>query len=574
VTTLSEDEAAINPRVREWFPAIWGQYVMWDVYTKRPTSQQQLNLVWQVELPSGTSKSAALGAARQLFAEYSSFNTIFKVDSSGCLQQGILEDGPLPISWQEHPPDRQMAEIVDQTRTELTASIANLTRERASAAVILGRDGVARFAVLKLPHINGDLQSIKLAGDRLLAILENPDSEPPAGDQPRQIAAWQHGEHGDQANRRAVRHVDKQLRAASRGAFLRPLLEGERVRFQRAVLRSPAGRQAVIQLRTAYRASFPAVVLAATAIALHAHSGVPRLPFQFVSGNRFRRETRGSVASLSQAIMAVVPVEENEFSQLLRQTERASLEAMRFGEYDPRLIAPVAEAACAEIGVVVDTNCMFNASVADLAELELPSAPADEVLTPTTFAWVDELDDESMTFYIRHRMRATHLDLALLIDTRRLTRTEGETLAWGIERILVAAATGCTWVADLAEASGIDRVPAQEGDVLVDGCPVSLPAVQAMLGACLEAAEVGVETCEGEGSDVRLVAHLSFAGDSLLTLEDIHARVMSRLPNHPECVAPLHYVVHPVGDSTRSDWWRGRPVLATGSGRPVPTPAV
>jgi hypothetical protein len=131
----------------------------------------------------------------------------------------------------------------------------------------------------------------------------------------------------------------------------------------------------------------------------------------------------------------------------------------------------------------------------------------------------------------------------------------------GVERLVVASATGPVAIADVPAVSGITPVRRGSGWLHHRCGWVELAAVQRLLDDVLDT-PARVFTVDGA-----LVAYV--AADETVPPHEVHARCVAGLDGRYTTIAPERYVIcgQSPGNPDDLDAWAALPVLATGSGR-------
>jgi hypothetical protein len=439
------------------------------------------------------------------------------------------------------------------------------------AAEVVADGNAPQVAAMVFHHLAIDLTGVALLNAQIATLLTEPGQRVvrPRVHQPLDQTAAECSPGGRRRAEAASRHWAKVLMSMPQCNF--PLPHDDRREPGRPLAGWLWSRGAAIALphvvaRTGV--SSPIVVLAALAAVLTARSGQPHCVMQALSNNRFEPRLRDYVGVLAaDGLVSIEDANSAGFDDVVVRTGTAMLQAGLCSPIDPVEKANLIEAAQHRRGIHYARYCTFNdVSTAYTPRLTVPPAlgdpaAAEHVLAETRLVWLDwPHASEMLGFRLLQKDEGFHLG-AIARDRSQIGRAEMELLLRGVERLLVAAATGDV---DLRSLAGVP--PRARGGQwrMVDRCWVEMPEAQRLLQ---DAVRSPLARVFAEQGDTVVVGYLP-AG-LVASPRAAHDACVALLPGRSTAMAPHRYVICDgvPADPDQQAGWRDLHVLATGDGR-------
>jgi len=333
-------------------------------------------------------------------------------------------------------------------------------------------------------------------------------------------------------------------------------------------LSSVAAAIAVRQVAARTRTSRPSIVLAAICAVIARRVSYRELVFPLVSGNRFGRHLVNYVGSLAQSPFVTIEIGGRSFDELAGHTWMRAAEASRHARYDTARQAAMDKLTEHERGLRLSYGPVFNSLVPEswsglTAGVGLQPEEFEVALARTELRWrpmpVSTLPIRFTLSQVDGRLR---LD-AWGGDAGLVPRAEAESVLLAVERLLVAAAHGDVPFARMPEIIGLEPLAGTPDRILVDSCWVEVADVQRLVEDAVAPAVAQVFASAGGRP---LVAYLA-ATSAVRTPEQVHARCMAVLADHPTAITPRFYVICRTVLSDPADPAAWPPPLAAGTGR-------
>ena len=443
---------------------------------------------------------------------------------------------------------------------------------RVAVAIAPDRGGRVIACAAGFSHLAVDHGSIEVLKRDFAELLGDPARRQagPPGNQPLDQAALEATPAERRRAEAALDYLREQSRRMPRWLYALPGAQpsGESLAVE---LSSAAAAMAVRQVAARTRTSRPSVVLAAICAVLARRAGYPELVFPLVSSNRFGRHLVNYVGSLAQSPIASVEIAGRSFDGLARHTWVMAAEASRHGRYDTARQAAMDKLTEQERGLRLSYGPMFNSFVPEpwsglTAGVGFEPEEIDVAVARTELRWRSM---PASTLPIRFTLNQVDGSLRLEVwsgDAGLLPRAELESVLLAVERLLVAAARSDVPGGRMPEVIGLEPVTGSPDRILVDCCWVDVADVQRLVE---RAVAPGVARVFASAGGRPLVAYLA-ATDAVRTPEQVHARCMAALTDHPTAITPRHYVVCRTAPSDPSDPAAWPAPLAAGTGRLPP----
>ena len=519
--------------------------------------------------------AAAFGV---LMARHESLRTTFVGGAEPC--QRVAAHGELAIQLYEIPPDldRESAAqlLVGELRAQGVDHAAGLPLRVGVACV----DSRPRAVVAVYSHLAVDFASIAILGGQFTALLADPASRQPGprGHQPIDQALLETSTRGRRRSDAAIEYWRSRLTRAPQATYTLPVPEfdaqspGQQRERMTCLLRSPAGAEALRRIAARTQVGARTIVMAASCAVVACRTDVNRLVFASLSHNRFRLNLTDYVGNLAQDALVVLDVDADDtFDALVARAAQATMTANAHGSYDPRALEAVHDEVGFERGTVFARDFVVN----DLSAHLSPSAD-EEPVSQTTVVWMPAGAIPEVLLSVTARVDGEFIH-TFTADPARITELESESLARGVERLLLAAAERDVSIGELPQVCGIEPVRRGPDWALVDSCWIELSSVRALVLDATGAPAVGVFVEDGVlsayVSDVAEIAEPAAATASadteVRTPHAAHLACMRLLPERCNAMAPGRYVfVHGVPDDPDdAGYWRKLEVCGEGDGR-------
>ncbi|MEN3307783.1 MAG: hypothetical protein V7603_3985 [Micromonosporaceae bacterium] len=577
--------------------ATCGQRAMYGFLANLEPRSYLLNVVQVVPVPDGLGLEEVLGSVRDLVLRHESLRTTFSRAADGTLWQDLTADGTIHVEVCESDGDdpEQLGARLERDLQRTTFDLASSWPIRVLVGTVYGDPLVI---MMVMSHIAVDLASARIVRQDLLGLMtarvkhEDPATLPDRR-QPLDQAAYEESEPGRRQLARAMADWRARLVTTPRTMFPTRPGPAERQQHWRGQLNSTAFALAANVLAVRYQVGTAVVAMAAQAVLLGQQAGADVCALDINVANRVTTDMAWSVGNVTQSSLAVIDLREADFAAVVRRTWRAWMRAHRTGPYDYADLRALRRDLEYSRGIAFDLECYFN----DLRPPGLPhpvssSATTAEILaaTPTSeFAWTERIEKEHMKFFLRLSGDERRAEISALVDTAFITPDATRTLLFGMERLLVAHATGQPGVLTpdtIEELTGTAAPRRDAGWIRRDGGWVEIAAVGELLQFVVGGDAATAVFAESTGDGHRLVGYLApFDGAGCPTPADLHRRCVAALanplsaePRWLSAVAPDHYVVFdggpaaphdPAGLAARDDRsaWSALTVVTEGSGR-------
>jgi hypothetical protein len=422
-------------------PATWGQQAIWDVVRHLGTDAARYNVSGGVPLPAPVPAWRVEAAVRDLVLLHESLRTRLRTADDGRLDQVVHGTGGIPVLTRQTAPDT-VTECAYALRDELLAVPFDAEREWPLRVGVVQVGGDARYVVFFLSHTASDGWGLRNLLADFAALLRGPL---PARDllQPLEEAAFQTSQRGRRRDAAARRTWCDKLGRGPRSMF--PARSGRppAAAFPNAVLNSPALGLALDRVAAGLSVSPAAVVLAAAAASAARITGVGEAVFQVVVNNRFLPGMAGGVTTIAQeGLFHLTGTGTGDFTELVRRTFGAAMSAQRHAYYDKLAL----DRDIAGLGAPCDHSCFVNDQRGLMPALNFAApapAPLPEALTRTSLTWpVEHEPRRGVSFALDAQDAPGALELAMTADSALMPREDMTTFLYGIESLIVGAATG------------------------------------------------------------------------------------------------------------------------------------
>ncbi|MEV0969396.1 condensation domain-containing protein [Microtetraspora glauca] len=426
-------------------PLTWGQRAIWDAIRRTAPDDRYFNFGRVLEVPRGARPASVAYVSRGiglLVERHEALRTL--VGPGAC--QDLRDRGVLPVRIAAGAdPDLVLA--------ELSATAFDYADEwPLRVGLVTGggplHEDEVTHVVLVFCHMAADgLGAEQVVRDLRLFLLRGglPGDPPP---QPLDLARWQESVAGRRQAAAAATHWEREYRRIPATMFDLPSGAAERPPVRRAALSSPAIDLAAQRLAVRHGTSTSTVLLTAVSALVAEVTGHETVAVLPIVSNRFGRDTRTAVTTLSQEGLFVLgtggssggPVRTRPgagFADLLAAARAAVLRAYRSGYHDPGDRERIVAETSRERGVPIHPYCCFN----DMRFTERATDHDDELIrrapSETSLTWPLSQDELNCRFCV-HVSDATRVSVTA--DTRWLSKADIERYLLGLERLLVEAA--------------------------------------------------------------------------------------------------------------------------------------
>lgn len=432
-------------------PLAWGQRWIWDVLADLGVGDSRLNMCLTVPVPEDRTTGDLRTVLSALVARHEMLRTTFGVDDNGEPVQVVHGSGEMTVRVRDltGTADSSVAVVAEQFASELAADRFDLTREFPVRWAVIDQGGAPRAVVVVLAQMGFDGWSrLALAREieQALVVGGAGAAEVAATEvrQPLDQVAVERSDRG--AARRAATADYWQEMTTVAATMARPERRprGERPRFWRAVFRSRTVAWACARVAARHRVMGSAVLLSALGTQLAHRLGQPACLPQVVFHNRFDPGTRDMLCHLAQPVPVLLDVTKGTFEELVIGTARRMLRASRFSGFDPVATARIAHGPGSRAGTHRGYPIVFNFQQAAVSPLTERSAAPEELAVPglgSELGWTETVDEENLGCYIN----IYDPDEALMtfwVDTTYLSKSDIASVAFGTERLLLAAVDG------------------------------------------------------------------------------------------------------------------------------------
>lgn len=552
-------------------PLTWAQqHMMGFIDALHPTTAS-LNLRFTCQLRRGLTVPAVLSAVRDLVQACEALRTLYVPPPGGPAQRRLMT-GELLVDIVDAPGGTAGATAVD-VAGDLAARPFLIASELPLRIALVCAKQEPRYLAFAVCHLMVDFEGTRRMKDHLGTVsAESATAKPSAGIyQPRHEADWERSAAGQRAAERAVENHTRALLAIPQTMLPRNGVEPERPRFRYLTLESWALAAAVPSLACRHGASTTAVLYAAIAAVTGYLSGLPRASLQLTVGNRSQQRRRAAVSMFTQDVPAYVDLSDASVSDLINRASLAIVQAARFGQYPPDRLAAARAAVELERGISLDLSCWLNHRLPGTRPQAAPGRPGQRMLDQlgkhSRWRWAGADERSTSSYFIHADESARATTLTMLFDTAVIPRDEAVAMLRSAESLLCAAAVGEVAVADIGQYMSVAPTTRTADWCLSDYTWAHMPAVTALVRrvAQTDADVFPVQARDG----TRLTAYLTAPPG--LPVTRLHAMCVAALAGSRTAMAPHWYVLCDQSPQARDlQGWRGRRVLAEGSGRQAP----
>ena len=525
-------------------------------------------------VPAGARLDDIVAVLGILLAQHESLRTTFDLSDRGT--QRVAGSGELTVEvYRDDGGATPDAALVEELFRRLRAAEFDAATDLPVRVAVVADANTTRVAAATFYHLAIDLAGVALLGREFATMLADPARRRvgPRGHQPLDQAAAERSPGGRRRAEATSRYWADLMRSMPQCNFPLPHQDREPGGATSGWLWSRAAALALphVMARTATGGS--TAVLAALCAVLAARTGQPHCVLQTLSSNRFERRLRDYVGTLATDALVSVEVTTPGFDELVGRTATAILRAGRYSAIEPVEMAWLEAITQRERGTTYGRYCTFNDStMAFEPEPAAALAPGDPAAAAAalgeTVMWWRDWPNASESLGFRLLRKEDILVLGVVAkDRSRTGPTEIELLLRGVERLLVAAATGDVGFDRLTEVTGVPPMPMGPQWTMVDRSWVELREVRRLLADAVGSPLARVFAVPGEPGGTVLAAYLPTG--RVATPREAHDACVARLPGRSTAMAPHRYVIcdRAPDDPDRLAAWHGRPVLASGDGR-------
>lgn len=528
------DASARGPEI-----ATWGQRALWYCAEWMGEYDYAFNGQWPVELPEGVTLAQVLEALRALTWEHEALRTTFRVDD-GVLRQVVNPAGQVAVEVHRAEPgsgDEVIGELVPKL---VTRRLDPMSEWPWRAAVVVEDDRPTRL-LLVFSHLTLDGRASMILLRRFDELLAG--AEPTRPDwQPVDQAGFERSEAGRAISAKAIAHWQRTLRAAPTSLFDFPTVAPQEDRFWKLTMHSAAVTTAAQVVSGRLRVSTSAVLLAATATALRVLTGHSAAVLQVICDNRDDDRRADLVSTLSWDGVFRSDLGGLTFSEAVRRCYLASLNAYRYGYYDPEDEWRVWAEESKRRGARVDLGAHFNDTRPKTGYVADPPEVSEEELaglsTRTEITFDGGLPKVDALFYMTTWEVDGVTKLSLQCDTAYLPPDTMRALLRGIERLLTRAAVREVEEEELPVVMGVAPVERDERWVRCSDGWVDLEATKALWDSVHGRGVI--ETEPDDAGAHRLVARVPAGGRTVAEWDDAF---FAAIGNRTDVRAPQRYVV-------------------------------
>lgn len=538
-------------------------------------------LRWTFVLPDGARLPDVAAAFAVLMTRHESLRTTFDICPEAV--QRVAADGRLGIQIYEIDAQLGTDDAAGLLLDDLCTQGIDFTSGLPLRVAVGCTGETPRVVVAAYSHMIADFGSMAVIGRQFTALVADPAARIPGPPthQPLDQAQDESTARGRRRSDTAIEYWRTHLEHAPQALYALPAPAAAEDAAEDAaeaesghvtcVLVSLAGALALGRIADRTRAGRHAILLAATCAVLSHRTGVHRLLFTSISGNRFRSRLTDYVGNLAQDGLVVLDADVTGFDELVGRAVHAAFTANVHSSYDPRRLWPILEEVGHRRGIEFARDFVINnlsdhlnpVADADRADLEpADSAAIARAQAQTTVVWLPAEDFPELLLCAPLRVDG-ELVLAFTADTEHMARPEIEAFARAVESLLIAAADCDLPLATASKGTGLE--PADRGaDWLhIDSCWVHLPSIRQLILDVTPSAAVFPDD-----QNHHLTAYLT-ATDEIRTPQQAHLACMGLLPDRHTAMTPGHYVLCDGApeDPTDELSWQKLEVIAEGDGR-------
>lgn len=337
----------------------WGQYSIWTELEAIAPHCERYNIPVEAHYENGIEPGQAQQAVHCALAIHESLRTRLNPVTGTAVEQVLEGSVRLPVRITEVSRLNSPRLAAQELRGHLAGGAFDIQRDWPVRVGMISQGGRIHYTELAVSHHAMDEWAAPLLRDTLLnpAVARARQSHTL---QPRDEAAFQGSAPGKRICDAAEDHWRETLRNAPLGVLRSPRAASGAPCHQRVWLTSLALAPATEQLRQVTGASSSTVLLAAfaTVIAKVAGGESPALLVQ--THNRFRRDLRHAVSTLTMPGVFLMSASQRPFSELVSEAWRQVLQTYRFSYYDKRRINAVKSAVERERSGTIDLSCWLN----------------------------------------------------------------------------------------------------------------------------------------------------------------------------------------------------------------------
>jgi hypothetical protein len=559
-------------------PLTWAQRQVWEwIHADFPPGGHgHLNADITVELPCGTSIGQVLDAIRDLILGQEALRTTFRVHD-GQLEQVVAGKGVLGVDLVDAGADLPSVAAARLLSRYFDRGI-DAVRELPLLAGVVVVDGEASHLVLVVSRMvvdKGGANNLRSYVDESLAAARAGVRWIPsgAGRQSLAQAEFERSEAGLRASEASLRYWREHLVVGPQLSL--PFLVDAQIshpdRIQRMEMRSTAAARSIVVLAARYRMPAPAIILAALTAGLTTYTGLSVSTFMVHCGNRIRPALRTVVGNLKQHTLVTVRAADTSFRELVEVSASALLRAYRHGQYDSIALADLVSQVRRDRGIDVARSVGFNDmtfGASTVAGSDVPSAALVRAALTDTVVQRSPLraarSHADFVFYLNEV--GDRVNFSAHLDTGVFVPADAEAMFYGVERVLVAAATTDDDLIDWAVEVGIKPAKRDNDWILVDNSWIHLPTTRDLVAQVVGSRPYGVFPLDGKPTELAMFVATD---DPAVTPRSLHEACISRLPGVRASMAPHVYTVCASAPTGRTDLvaWSGQPVIVAGTGR-------
>jgi hypothetical protein len=570
-----ESTASLTARVtgaRAFSEAMtWGQVSIWQWHGVASESEEfYFNSVEWEPMPETCPTSTLTGAIARVLSRHDGLRTVYEQAGDGW-RQVVEGEGDVRIEVYEAG-DGDPDELAGQVAADLCARPWTVRQWPLRFALVVSRDLPVHLVVAS-NRLALDPDSMNSAAQEVLEICAGKDDEPPPAWQVLDETRFEQSPQGQATTDRALQHWRQVLTVAPTSMFDFPASEPGELRFHRLMLESPAMARAVRTMQLRSRTSASALLIAAITMVLGRYTGHDEVVLQLISRNRVDRRLRELVGTVSGQGIYYLGLSGEPFSRFSRDAFRACGSSYRFGYCDPAATGALVEQLSLSRGAYLDLGLYVNDLIYARDDDTEPSATPQELrelARDTVIADFGGSPHRAVKLDIKLHLTIQHaqnIPLLAAVDTSYVPAEAARELLGGIERILVAAASGEDDFTALSEISEVTPVRRPAGWARCGNGWVDLAASQELLRQASGTGEATVSVQETPGGGERLVGCLAGQAQPDFTL--LHRRLVAALAERSDVRAPDWYrwlgpLPGPADPRARAQG----PAAAEGDGRP------
>ncbi|WP_246001432.1 condensation domain-containing protein [Allorhizocola rhizosphaerae] len=434
-------------------PLTWGQQGIWKLVSAMAPNDAFLNLCRIVPVPQRAAGSVESVAAAfgELISRHEALRTrVQDVDGEPC--QVVADAGECPLELIESTAEEAEADA-ERAMERLRRLPFDYVAELPIRVALVVADARVRFAVLVLSHVAVDWYAYTRLERDLRVLLLRGAITTPAGRQPADLAREEQGDAGRERTARAHDHWSVQY-----GRFpaqvLTEIAPPAAPRYQWAELTSRALDLACRAVAAQHAVSTSTVLLAATGVLLGAHTGHDVCGMLTIVNNRFREGLDEVMAPTNQLGVVTLDLRgATTFGGLVSAVWPEVLQSMRNAYYDQHTLDRFLAEGGHVHGEKIEPFCCFNdmhtAGNSGQGEA-VTEEQLREALKATELTFTEKLNEFNWHFMLAVNDAPGALNLTLTTDSARMPLDRQRQFLYGIENLVVRAATGEVRLDELA----------------------------------------------------------------------------------------------------------------------------